>query len=176
MAPKANKPAVEEEGTISLDFSGVKPFEPLDDKEIYSLRVTKMEPGKAKSGNHSDVVNVEFTILGPEEVKAMAWTINDDGIAAMTGGYMVDKDGAPVLTRAKDRKIFRTYSLETKALPFLHEFIKAADPKAVLDENFKFKPKTYEGLDVAAKVQNEGYNEQIRARAQRILPASAYKG
>ena len=163
-----------EEG-ISLDFSGVKPFEPMDENPTYLARITKLsEPHKAKGGTNTLVSDAEFTVLGPDEVMAVAWDLDGEGKAVLSGGYKVDKDDSPVMTKAKDRKLFRTYPIQDNALPFLYELIKAADPKADLSGKFNYIPSKLLGLNVAVKIKNEPFNEQIRARVQRVLPASAY--
>ncbi len=151
-------------GEVVLDFSEVRPFEPLDPKVIYLNRVTNLTLGKSKEGKPK--TSLELTIEAPEEVSAVD----------LEGNVQVNKDGSPRVTKAKGRKLFREFSLEPKALPFLYEFIKAADPEAKLDEKFRYNPKKYMGLPVATKIKNEEFDEQVRARVTRILPASAYKG
>lgn len=76
---------------------------------------------------------------------------------------------------AAKRQLFREYSLEPQALPFLYGFIKALDPKAKLDENFRFIPAAYIGGQCAVTIKNETYEEQIRSRVQNIYPASKYQ-
>jgi len=144
---------------VVLDFSGVKPFEPMDPDLVYLCQVSNLTLGTSKAAGKPKV-SAELTVKGPEEVE------------------VVELDGTRPgrNTRAAGRKLFREYSLEEKALPFLHEFIKAADPEADLGEDFRFNPQNYMGLEVAVKIQNEEYQEQIRPRVGRVLPASAYKG
>ena len=149
---------------VALDFSGVKPFEAMDPEVVYLCRVTNLVLGTAKSSGQPKT-SLELTIEAPEEVQ----------VVDLDGTRRVDKNGA-VVTKAAKRKLFREYSLKPDALPFLYEFIKAADPNAKLDEKFIFKPPNYMGLQVAVKIQNEEFEEQIRPRVHRVLPASAYKG
>jgi len=159
---------------VALDMSAVKPFEALDESPVYLTTVTNLDLGKAKSSN-KQVSNLELTIDGPEEVAGIETLFDDDGKAS-PGGPIVDKDGNPVTVTAKGRKLFRTFTLEEKALPFLHEFVRAVDPGTELGADFIYSPKNYMGMQCAVKIKNEGYEEQVRARVQRILPASAYKG
>ena len=171
--PKNTKPVVEEEG-VALDFSGVKPFEPLDERPNYLVMITKLSEIHKAKGSDTKVSDAEFTILGPDEVVAADWKVDDDGKAQLTGGFKADEDGSPVMTKSKGRKLFRTYPIQDNALPFLHELIKAADPKADLSGKFNYVPSKYVGITVAVKIKNEGFNEQIRARVQRVMPKSAY--
>ena len=158
---------------IVLDFSGVRPFEPIDPSITYKLRVDKLENGQGPSGAKS---HCEMSILGPEEVQVEEWVPDEEAPGgAKRVGMKVDDKGKPVMTRAKGRKLFREFSLQPQALPFLHEFIKAVDPSAKLDDKFRYDPDKYVGLEAACKVNNEAYNEQIRARVARMYPASAYK-
>ena len=158
---------------IVLDFSGVRPFEPIDPSVTYKLRVDKLENGQGPSGAKS---HCEMSILGPEEVQVEEWVPDEEAPGgAKRVGMKVDDKGKPVMTRAKGRKLFREFSLQPQALPFLHEFIKAVDPSAKLDDKFRYDPDKYVGLEAACKVNNEAYNEQIRARVARMYPASAYK-
>ncbi len=169
MTPKANPT-----GEMVLDFSGVKPFEALDEKVVYKIQVDSMAPATAKSSGDPKISAV-FTIIGPSDVKAMDVAGEGDQMK-LTGEYKVGKDGEPIMTKSKGRKLFREYSLKPDALPFLHEFIKAMDPKADLDsKTFRFNPTKYVGLTGACKIKNEVYQEQVRARVQRVLPASSYK-
>jgi hypothetical protein len=143
---------------VVLDFSGVKPFEPMDPDLVYLAQVSALTLGTSKSAGKPKV-SCELTIKGPDEVE------------------VVELDGSRPgrNTKASGRKLFREYSLEEKALPFVHEFIKAADPEVDLGDNFRFNPQNYMGLEVAVKIQNEEFQEQIRPRVKRVLPASAYK-
>jgi len=159
---------------VALDFSQVKPFEALSEKPVYLATVTKLDIGPAKSNPKRQVSNLELTIDGPEEVQGVEAVIDDDG-NAQPGDLMEDSAGDPIMVKAKGRKLFRTYTLEPQALPFLYEFLKGVDPEVELGEDFIYNPKEYMGLQCGVKIQNEGYLEQVRARVKRILPASAAK-
>ena len=161
-------------GEVILDFSQVKPFEPLDSSSKYLVSVTKLTIDKSKAGNPKS--HCELTILGPEEVQVEEWIPKEDAPGGMVKvGPKVDDRGRPVMTKAKGRILFREFSLESKALPFLYEFIHAADPDAELNESFRYNPQDYMGLTATATIQNEAFDEQIRARVRRMYPASAYK-
>lgn len=160
-------------GEVVLDFSQVKPFEPLSSKGKFLVRVTKLDISKSQSGNPKS--HCELTIEGPEEAQVEEWVEDDGAEGGMRMVGPLEKDGEPVMTKAKGRILFREFSLEPKALPFLYEFIKAVDPEAVLDETFRYKPENYMGLTAAVSIQNEAFEEQIRARVRRMYPASAYK-
>lgn len=161
-------------GEVILDFSQVKPFEPLDPKTTYHVRITKLDLSGSKAGNPKS--HCELTILEPEFVQVEEWIPQEGAPGGMVKkGPKVDKAGDPVMTKAKGRILFREFSLEPQALPFLHEFIKAMDSKAVLDESFRYKPETYMGLEAACTINNEAFDEQIRARVRRMYPASSYK-
>lgn len=147
---------------VALDFSGVKPFEAMDPDRVYLCRVTNLTLGTSKTGNPKS--SLELTIEAPAEVQ----------VVDLDGTRKTEKDGSAAMTKAAKRKLFREFSLQPDALPFLYEFIKAADPKANLDEKFVYKTKNYMGLQVAAKIQNEEYEEQIRPRVKRILAPTAY--
>ena len=158
---------------IVLDFSGVRPFEPLDPSVTYKIRVDKLENGQGPSGPKS---HCEMSILGPEEVQVEEWIPDEEAPGgAKRVGMKVDDKGNPVMTKADKRKLFREFSLQPQALPFLHEFIKAVDPAAKLDDKFRYNPDKYVGLEAACKITNEAFNEQIRARVARMYAASAYK-
>ncbi len=161
---------------LVLDFTGVKPFEPLDEKVIYLNEITDLKKGKAASSGE-DKYSLILTIKGPDQVKAMATTEDAEGHLKLTGEYKVDKDGNPVVTKCAGRKLFREYSCKPEALPFLHEFLRGAgeDDKSLSTKRFVMKPEKYIRLQIACKIKNEVYDEQVRARVQRILPASAYK-
>jgi hypothetical protein len=135
-------------GEVVLDFSGVKPFDPLEERDAqgsliyYLCEVHNFALGKAKSTG-DDKVSLELNVLEPEKF-------------------------------AK-RRLFREYSLKPQAMPFLHEFIKAADPSAKLDDQFRFNPANYIGLKVSVTVENEAFEEQIRSRVKKIYSASKSK-
>ena len=160
---------------VALDFSGVKPFEPLDPRPIYLAKVTGFKLGESKEKNPK--ASLELTIEGPGEVQVDEWEFGADGQAVKEIGPAVDaKSGKAIMTKASGRKLFREYSLIPTALPFLYEFIKAVDPTADLSANFVLDTRNYLGLDCAVRIQNEGYQEQVRARVQRVYPASKYTG
>lgn len=164
------------EGVV-LDFGDVKPFEPLDGSTVYLTVVSKFEPAKAKKSGQ-DMSHLELTILEPEEVPVEEWIPDDEadgGFRKGEGIVVNEKTGEARMTKAKGRKLFRELSHEAKALPFMYEFIKAAMPKVNLDSTFKVEHKKYVGLQVAVKVQNRAFEEQVRSGVKRILPVSAYK-
>ena len=161
-------------GEVILDFSQVKPFEPLDPSARYLVRCTKLDISKASSGGPKS--HCELTIVSPDEVQVEEWIPDEEAEGGMRKvGMLTDKDGNPVTTRAKGRLLFREFSLQPQALPFLYEFIKAVDPGAELDESFRYNPNNYMGLTAACTIQNEAFEEQIRARVRRMYPASTYK-
>lgn len=161
-------------GEVVLDFSQVRPFEPLDTSVKYLCRVTKLENGRGPKGPKS---HLELTIEGPDEVQVEEWIPDETAEGGMVKvGPKVDDHGNPVMTKAKGRILFREFSLLPQALPFLYEFIKAVDPDAVLDDKFRYNTKAYMGLPSTVSIQNEAFDEQIRARVKRMYPASQYKG
>lgn len=164
-------------GQVILDFSQVKPFEPLNSAQVYLCRVTGNALGRSKEGGPK--TSVELTIEGPEMVQVEEWLPdeNADGGLKKGRGLVIDeKTNKPSMTKAKGRKLFREYSLQSQALPFLYEFIKAINPESEMGEGFRFVPENYMGFQVAVKIQNEAFEEQVRARVKKVLPASAYKG
>lgn len=161
------KETVKGPGEVVLDFTGVKPFEPLDEKAVYLIGVDSITPTTADSG--APMEKMVFSIKGPTEVQAMG-TKEEDGELKLTGEY------AGHTTKAAGRKLFRNYMLQENAMPFLYEFIKGVDPKADLNtKTFKFRPAAYIGLEAACRIKNRVYNGQVQADVARILPASAYK-
>ena len=159
---------------VILDFSQVKPFEPLDPSVRYNVRVTKLDISKSAANKPKS--HCELTIESPDEVQVEEWVPDDGAEGGMVkAGPKVDANGEPVMTSAKGRMLFREFSLEPQALPFLYEFIKAVDPKAVLDETFRYDPRLYEGLTASCTIQNEAFEEQIRARVRRMYAVSASK-
>ena len=163
---------------VALDMSQVKPFEAIDDRIPYRCRVDKIEIKKASTG--ADAAFVEFVVTEPKEVQGISAVLDKKGNLvldsdgnAQVGDPMVDAEGNPVMVKSENRRLFRTYTFGGSALPFLHEFSKAADPSIELNENFIFKPANYLGLDVGVRVKNEGYQEQIRARVAKVIPVSA---
>ena len=162
-------------GEVVLDFSEVRPFEPLDSSKRYRIRVTKLDLSTSQEGNPKS--HCELSIIDPDEVQVEEWVEDENTEGGMRKvGLKEDSGGSPVLTKAKGRLLFREFSLQPKALPFLYEFIKAVDPGAVLDDKFKYNPQNYMGLEAVVSIQNEAYAEQIRARVKRMYPVSAYKG
>lgn len=160
---------------VVLDFSGVRPFEPLDPSVTYLVRVTKLDLSESAASG-APKSHCELTILGPEEVQVEEWIPDEEADGgARKVGMKVDVKGKPVMTKAKGRILFREFSLQPQALPFLHEFIRSVDPSAKLDEKFRYNPDKFMGLEGACTITNEAFNEQIRARVKRMLPASAYK-
>lgn len=161
-------------GEVILDFSAVKPFEPLDSTRYYLCRVTGNTRQRGPAGPMSAV---ELTVESPEEVPVEEWIQDDsaEGGWIKGEGIVLDESGDPTPTRAKGRKLFRNYSLLPQALPFLYEFIKGCDQDAELNESFKYNEKNYIGLQCAVKVNNEAFDEQVRPRVRKIYPASAYK-
>jgi len=153
---------------VVLDFTGVKPFEPLDEKAVYLIGVDSITP--AVSGEtQNPMMKAVFSIKGPQEVQAMG-TKEEDGEVSLTGEY------AGHATKAAGRKLFRNYMLQENALPFLYEFVKGVDPKADLNtKNFQFKPAAYIGLEAACRIKNRVYNGQVQSDVARVLPVSAYK-
>jgi len=164
--------------SVALDFTGVKPFEPLDPNVVYLLAVDKMELGESKQKKPK--VHMELTIIGPEQVQVEEW--DAEGGSAI--GLKVDGNKEPVMTQAAKRKLFREFSLEEKALPFLHDALKAINPDVNLTPKdkkgesvpFSLKPAEFLGLQVAGKIQNEAYEGTVNARLKKLLPASAYSG
>jgi len=154
---------------VALDFSEVKPFEALSEEPLYKCRVDKLENGTARSSG-ADVSNLELVIVSPEEVQGVETIIGSDG-KARVGDFMEDAEGKPIMVKAAGRRLFRTYTLESRALPFLHEFIKAADPTKELGKDFIYRPAEYVGLEVGVRIKNEAYEEQVRARVHRIVAA-----
>lgn len=161
-------------GEVVLDFSQVRPFEPLDGSRMYKVRVTKLDLGKSAAMKPKS--SCQLTVTAPEEVQVEEWIPKEDAEGGMVkAGLKADGKGNPVMTRAEKRVFFREFSLEPQALPFLYEFLKAVDPAVVLDEKFRYNPDKYMGLECACTIQNEAFNEQIRPRVKRMYPASAYK-
>jgi len=173
--PEKTKPKGLATGEVVLDFSGVKPFEPLDPTRKYQCVVTKLERGTGPKGPKS---SLQLTITGPEETQVEEWIPDESAEGGMSkvGMKINEKTGDPVMTKAAKRLLFREFSLLSQALPFLYEFIRAVDPGAKLDEKFRYLEKNYVGLPCAVSIDNEAFDEQIRARVKHFYPASAYKG
>ncbi len=144
--------AAPEKGEVVIDFSGVRPFEPLLEDLIYLCSVDKLELGMGPKGKK---VHAEFVVKAPEEIE------------------IETEAGEAETIRIDGRRLFREYSLVPEALPFFHELLRALG-ETDLGANFKFKASKYIGEEVAVKVKNEEYQEQIRSKVQKVLPASAY--
>jgi len=63
---KNNEPIIPGD-EIAVDFSGVKPFEPLDDKQTYLCEVVKFTPGTSKENNPK--MSLELAIKEPKASK-----------------------------------------------------------------------------------------------------------
>jgi hypothetical protein len=157
---------VNAQGEVVLDFSGVKPFEPLDPAKKYLCRVTKLERGSGPKGPKS---SLQLTIEAPDESMVEEWIPDESAEGGMAKVGITDRT-----TKAKGRMLFREFSLVPQALPFLHEFIKAVTPDAKLDDKFRYLERNYGGLPVAVSITNEAFEEQIRARVKHFYPASSY--
>jgi len=129
----------------AMDFSTVKPFDPLPEKDedtgkmiIYPARIFKITTDKkGPKGAYDEVV---FEITGPDKYKR--------------------------------RQLFRNYSVTESALPFYHELLKSANPEVELGSDFIMTPEEWIGLEVGLSIENESYEEQIRSRVKRVYPAS----
>ncbi|KKK46978.1 hypothetical protein LCGC14_3159850, partial [marine sediment metagenome] len=148
-----------------LDFSQVRPFEPLDSTVRYRVKVSELDISKAASSGEKKS-HCEMTILAPEEVKVENWEPDEEATGGMSFIGLTDKT-----TRAEGRKLFREFSLQPKALPFLYQLLKALDPSVELNEAFRYNPANYIGLECVVKVKNEAFQEQIRPRVNNIYPA-----
>lgn len=175
MTPEKKTAGAGAPGEVILDFSQVKPFEPMDPSQRYLIRCTKLDLSKSSANKPKS--HCELTIEGPEEVQVEEWIPDESAEGGMKKvGMLTDKNGNPVMTRAKGRLLFREFSLEPQAMPFLYEFIKAVTPDAELGEKFRYNPMKLMGLSCACTIQNEAFSEQVRARVRRFYPASSYKG
>lgn len=152
---------------VILDFSEVRPFEPLDPGPLYLCRVRALDVSMAASGQKKS--HCELEVLAPEEVQVENWEQNDEAPGGMVSVGMSERK-----TKAAGRIFFREFSLQPQALPFLYQFIKALDPDAELNEAFVYKPEEYIGLECTVKMHNEAFQEQIRPRVDRIYPASRH--
>ncbi len=166
MAERAkNAPAAADEEI--LDFSGVTPFEPLDSSVMYLVKTTNLRTDMSSTGKKMAVA--EMTIVAPEEVRAEVWEPDEEGNLQYVG--LSDK-----MIKAKGRKLFRNFTLEPQALPFLYNYLKAMDPDVELNEAFRFRPADWIGMDLCVKGQNEAFQEQVRLRPNNMYPASRFKG
>lgn len=150
-----------------LDFSDVRPFEPLDSRGLFRVRITNLEKGVSQVGQPK--THCEMTILEPEEVAVEVWEPDDSA-----EGGMVLTGVSEIKTKAEGRKLFREFSHQAKALPFLHQLLKALDPDLDLSGPFAYDPAKFLGLEATVKIRNEAFEEQIRPRVQNIYPASRY--
>ena len=112
----------EEEGPV-IDFSGVTPFEPLDEAIPYLCLVSAMELGRGPAGQK---VHCEFTVDQPEECET------------------TDEKGKAHMIKCKGRKLFREFSLVSQALPYFYSFLQALGEKE-LGEHFVLNTKKYFG-------------------------------
>lgn len=128
---------------VILDFSGVKPYEPLEEGKWYLVQISKFEVGRAAPARGGGPkISAEFTVTVPEQYEG--------------------------------RKLFREFSLQPQALPFLHQLLHVVAPEEELGEDFILKPSDYIGAELAVRIKNEEFEEQIRSRIARMAPASAY--
>jgi len=152
-----------------LDFSDVRPFEPLDDRVLYKVRVDTMEKGLSQRSAQKKI-RCEFSILEPDEVAVEEWEPDESAPGgAKKVGY------SDRTTRAAGRKLFREYSLQSQALPFLYQLLKALDPNVELNEAFRFNPADWIGMEAAVRIHNEAFEEQIRPRIDRVYPVSRFE-
>ena len=140
---------------VVVDFSEVRPFEPLNEDQRYLCQVTKLDPGRGPKGPK---LHAELTIREPKEIE-------------------IEKEGKLEVIKIDGRKLFREFSLLPQALPFLHGFLRAMG-ETELGETYNLTQRIPDllGTEVAVDVTNEEYEEQVRSRPNRILPASSYAG
>ena len=151
-----------------LDFSDVRPFEPLDSSIMYLVKTSNLENAVASTGKKMAVA--EMTIVKPEECLAEIWEPDEES------GDIVFKGLSDRKIKCAGRKLFRNFTKTSEALPFLYNYLKAMNPDVELNEAFRFKPAEWIGLDLAVKGTNEAYNEQVRLRPNNVYPASRFKG
>ena len=163
-----NTPVVVEDEEI-LDFSGVSTFEPLDSRVIYLCRTSNLEKREASTGNKMYVAELE--IVAPEKVTKEIWEPDEEAEGGMRFVGHSDEE-----VNAKGRKLFRNFTLDPQSRPFLHNYLKAMDPKVELNEAFRFKPAEWIGMELAVKGQNRAYQEQIRLQPNSLYLANRYKG
>ena len=149
-----------------LDFSGVTPFEPLDETTMYLVKTSNLRKDTSSTGKKMAVAEME--IVSPEEVRAEVWEPDEEGNLVKVG--LSDK-----MIKAKGRKLFRNFTLEPQALPFLYNYLKAMDPEVELNEAFRFIPAEWIGMQLCVKGTNEAYNEQVRLRPNNVYPVSRFK-
>ena len=166
MAEKTKNAPVAADEEI-LDFSEVRPFDPLDSTVTYKVRVSNLENQDSSTGKKMTVAELE--IIAPEEVAAEDWVENDEGELVFAGK-------SDRMIKAKGRKLFRNFIKEPKALPFLYQFLKACDPDVELNEAFRFRPAEWIGVELAVKGKNQAYNEQVRLQPDKLYPVDKYQG
>lgn len=152
-----------------LDFSQVRPFEPLDSKLTYLVRVRTLDISRSQAGEKKS--HCELEVVAPSEVGVEEWEVDDEAEGGMSFVGLSDRK-----TRSDGRIFFREYSLQPKALPFLHQLLKALDSTVELNEAFRYRPEDWIGMECAVKIRNEAFQEQIRPRVQNVYPASRYTG
>ena len=64
-----DKPTAQQ-GEVVLDFSQVKPFEPLDPNKRYLCRITTLERGTGPKGPKS---SLQLTVEAPDETLVEDW-------------------------------------------------------------------------------------------------------
>ena len=166
MAEKTkNKPVAADEEI--LDFSEVRPFEPLDSSIVYLVKTSNLEKQMSSTGKKMAVA--EMTIVAPKECRVENWEPDEEGNLVFVG--LSDRT-----IKCVGRKLFRNFTLEPQALPFLYNYLKAMDPDVELNEAFRFRPAEWVGLQLAVKGPNEAYNEQVRLRPTNVYPTSRFKG
>lgn len=164
--PKKVAPAVATKEEEILDFSQVKPFDPLDSSRMYKVRVTDLHNEIASTGKK--MVVAEFTVLAPEIVNTEDWIEDDNGDLKFSAKS--DK-----IIKAEGRKLFRNFTKTPEALPFLYNFLKACDPEVELNEAFRFRPAEWIGSELAVRGKNNPYQEQVRLSPDKVYPVSKYK-
>lgn len=168
-APKKGRgaaPAADEE---ILDFSDVRPFEPLDSGVMYLVRTSNLTKSTASTG--SKMYTAELEIIAPEEVRVEDWQLDAEAEGGMSFTGLSERT-----TKAAGRKLFRNFSLEPQSRPFLYQYLKAMDPNVELNEAFRMRPGDWIGMGLAVKGKNRAFNEQVRLSPDRLYPASAFKG
>ena len=155
--PKENKDKdkTNPNADISIDFTGVVAFGPLDPDVMYKAVISDVGSGNTDKGA---TVAVEFSLIAPEEV-----TIVDPDTD--------EKVTVPIV----GRKISRTYSMVPAAMPFFLALLKAIGiPEAELKGPFSLKPATILGNPVALTVYNDVYQGEVRSYVGKVLPVAQY--
>jgi len=128
----------------AMDFSVVKPFDPLPEKDesgksfIYPCIIFNIEIDREGPKGKYDVV--DFEVQGPAQFLK--------------------------------RRLFRNYSITGQSLPFYQELLRSANPDVELGSDFIMNREDWIGLPVGIQVENEKFEEQIRSRVKRVFPAS----